>query len=104
MLAMAEARTLEEGVRAMNRTAAPPQNVLLADAGGRIAWTYLGKLPVRRGFDGATARSWADGPARGEALSAPDPSLLEPLALPGRHSTAVSAPCHASLCIISRFA
>ena len=79
-LAMAEARTLEEGIRAMNRTAGPPQNVLLADAGGRIAWTYLGKLPVRRGFDGTAARSWADGQTGWEGYIPPDelPRVVDP--------------------------
>lgn len=52
---------VEDAVKVMQRWFAPPLNVLLADDTGRIAYTACGRFPVRRGFDGATAQSWANG-------------------------------------------
>lgn len=49
--------TLEQGLALMNATGGPP----LAERTGRIAWTTMGRLPLRRGFDGGLSRSWADG-------------------------------------------
>ncbi|MEE2973572.1 MAG: penicillin acylase family protein [Planctomycetota bacterium] len=39
----------------------PSQNVLIADAEGRIGWTLSGYLPNRRGYDGLSPRSHLDG-------------------------------------------
>jgi penicillin amidase len=39
----------------------PPQNVILADSGGNIAWTVMGRIPRRRGYDPMLPVSWADG-------------------------------------------
>ncbi len=64
LLGMDSAATLEQAVAVMNRAGIPPQNVVLADDQGRIAWTYAGFFPERRGFDGTASVSWADG-ARG---------------------------------------
>ena len=61
VLDMDEAKTLEDALDIMNRFGAPPQNVVAADADGRIGWTYCGRFPNRKGFDGSAAKSWADG-------------------------------------------
>lgn len=61
LLDMEHAHSLEKAMDVMNRAGAPPQNVLLADRDGQIAWTYLGRFPLRRGFDGSISQSWADG-------------------------------------------
>jgi penicillin amidase len=55
------ARDVEEGVEAANRTGIPPQNFVVADADGRVAWTVMGPIPNRFGFDGRLPSSWADG-------------------------------------------
>jgi len=39
----------------------PMQNFLVGDDQGRLAWTLIGLLPDRVGFDGNTPQSWADG-------------------------------------------
>ncbi|MGQ0594226.1 MAG: penicillin acylase family protein, partial [Gammaproteobacteria bacterium] len=65
---------VEDAARVMNRAGGPPQNALLADGGGRIGWTYMGRFPRRRGFDGATATTWADG-SRGWEGFLPEPAL-----------------------------
>jgi penicillin amidase len=55
------ASTLEEALAAANRIGIPPQNFVCADDGGRIGWTIIGRIPVRRGFSGAVPKTWADG-------------------------------------------
>ncbi|WP_447980428.1 penicillin acylase family protein [Candidatus Nitrospira bockiana] len=77
---MDRARSLDDALAVMNRAGAPGSNVLLADASGRIAWTYTGRIPVRRGFDGATSRSWADGRVGWAGFIAPEelPRLVDP--------------------------
>ncbi|MCI0654705.1 MAG: penicillin acylase family protein [Methylococcaceae bacterium] len=53
-------RSIEEGISLLNRAGAPPQNVLLADDRGNIAWSLMGRIPRRvEGFDGSMSRSWA---------------------------------------------
>jgi len=53
-----QAKTLEQAITVMNNAGGPPQNAMLADQSGRIAWTLMGKIPKRKGFDGAVSRSW----------------------------------------------
>ena len=61
VLDMDAAKTLEEALDVMNHFGAPPQNVVAADMDGRIGWSHCGRIPIRKGFDGSTAKSWADG-------------------------------------------
>ncbi|MDD5036982.1 MAG: penicillin acylase family protein, partial [Methylococcaceae bacterium] len=61
LLDMDRAQTLEQAMAVMNRFGGPNQNLALADDRGRIAWTILGRYPLRQGFDGSISRSWADG-------------------------------------------
>lgn len=61
LLEMDQAKTLEDALSVMNHFGAPPQNVVAADVNGRVGWTYCGRIPIRKGFDGATTKSWADG-------------------------------------------
>ena len=49
---MENARTLEEALRLANLSGSPHQNFVVADDQGRIAWTILGRIPRRVGFDG----------------------------------------------------
>ncbi|MGH8476420.1 MAG: penicillin acylase family protein, partial [Methylococcales bacterium] len=39
--------TIEQAMALLNRAGAPPQNVLLADDRGNIAWTLMGRFPKR---------------------------------------------------------
>lgn len=64
LLELPWARTLDEGLAIMRSWMGPPQNALIADRYGDIAWTLAGYIPVREGFDGRTSVSWADGIAR----------------------------------------
>ncbi|MDF0674706.1 MAG: penicillin acylase family protein [Nitrospira sp.] len=60
-LAMDRVRSVGEAIAVMNRAGGPANNVILADSSGHIAWTYTGRIPVRRGFNGSVSVSWADG-------------------------------------------
>ena len=61
LLEMDEAKTVEDALDVMNRFGGPPLNVIAGDVRGRIGWTYCGRIPLRKGFDGSTTKSWADG-------------------------------------------
>ncbi len=80
LLEMDRVSTLEEAVRTINRAGIPPQNVVLADDHGRIAWTYAGRLPSRSGYDGSVATSWADGRRGWQGYVPPEdlPRLFDP--------------------------
>ena len=56
-----EVETLEAALEAAHQAGMPAQNILLASADGRIAWTIAGPIPRRFGHDGRLPSSWADG-------------------------------------------
>ena len=72
--------TVEEAVAVANRVGAPPQNFVVVDAEGRIAWTVMGPMPRRFGHSGRTPRSWSDGGVGWDGYLAPDeyPRVLDP--------------------------
>jgi penicillin amidase len=80
LLGMDRANTLSEAMAVVNRAGAPPQNVVLADDSGHIAWTYMGFFPKRMGFDGSVSVTWADGRARWDGFIPPDelPRVVDP--------------------------
>lgn len=61
LLTLEQTDTVDAAVEIVNRAGAPAQNVLLAGADGRIAWTLSGPIPRRFGHDGRLPSSWADG-------------------------------------------
>jgi len=74
------AETLEQALEAANGAGAPAQNFVCADDRGRIAWTVLGRIPRRVGFDGRRPGSWADGRRRWDGWLAPAeyPRVVDP--------------------------
>jgi penicillin amidase len=80
LLQMDQARTVKEAIAVANRAGGPPNNVVLAAADGHIAWTFMGRIPVRRGFDGSVSVSWADGRTGWNGFIAPDelPRIIDP--------------------------
>ncbi len=80
LLDMDTALTVEDALHIMNRFRNVPLNVVIADSTGRIAWTYCGKFPIRKGFDGASAKSWADGDIGWEGYIPPSelPRVVSP--------------------------
>ena len=80
LLALERADTVDAAIEIVNRAGAPAQNVLLAGADGRIAWTLSGPIPRRFGHNGRLPSSWADG-RRGWSdwlESAEYPRIVEP--------------------------
>ncbi len=61
LLGMEGARTVEQAMQVAHLSGIPPQNVILADSAGNIAWTVMGRIPRRRGYDPTLPASWAGG-------------------------------------------
>jgi penicillin amidase len=80
LLRMELARDVAEALDVAVRTRIPSQNVQVADRHGRVGWTLTGPLPRRRGFAGATPRSWADGNVGWDGYLEPEeyPRVIEP--------------------------
>jgi penicillin amidase len=80
LLYMDAVRSLHDAVTTVNAAGGPPNNVLLADADGHIAWTYTGRIPNRTGFDGSVSLSWADGRVGWSGFLRPDqmPRIVNP--------------------------
>jgi len=60
LMGMEGARDVEAGMRVAHASGMPPQNLILADSHGNIAWTIIGRLPLRAGYDPLLPASWAD--------------------------------------------
>lgn len=73
---------LNAGIPIVNATGGPPLNVILAEKSGRIAWTTMGRLPQRQGFDGMISQSGADGLASWLGYVPPEmhPRVVDPAA------------------------
>ena len=61
---LVDARNVDEAVEIAHRGGFHPQNFLVGDRDGHAAWTIIGRVPRRVGFDGHTPESWADGARR----------------------------------------
>lgn len=77
LLRMMEASSLDEAVEILAGWRGPSQNWLVAAADGRIGWVVNGPIPVRRGFDGNSPRSWA-APGIGWSGERPGPRWVDP--------------------------
>ncbi|MHB8079943.1 MAG: penicillin acylase family protein, partial [Candidatus Krumholzibacteriia bacterium] len=80
LLGLADVGTVDEALALAPRCGMPPQNLVCADADGRIAWTVIGRLPRRVGFSGRVPVSWADGTRRwdGWLPAARYPRVVDP--------------------------
>ena len=58
----------------------PPQNFVVADAQGSVAWTIMGRIPRRVGYDSSLPASWADGSTGWHGWLTPDeyPRIVDP--------------------------
>lgn len=74
------ADTLEQAVEVAHTAGAPPQNAVIADRSGRIAWTVAGRIPKRVGFEGRLPVTRTDASRRWEGWveSADVPKVIDP--------------------------
>lgn len=80
MLRLENAKTVDEAVAIANASGPPAQNFVVADSSGRVAWTIIGRMPRRVGFDGQIPTSWADGARGWQGWLAPGemPRVIDP--------------------------
>ena len=64
LIDLLDARTTEDALAVAHRGGQHTQNFVVGDRAGHIAWTILGRVPHRIGFDGALPASLADGARR----------------------------------------
>jgi penicillin amidase len=60
LLNLETATTIDAAVRTAHTIGAPPQNIIMADRNGDIAWTIMGRIPQRAGYDPRLPASWAE--------------------------------------------
>ena len=78
---METAANVDDAVRIAAGAGMPAQNLLVADASGRIAWTVIGAIPRRvGGEDIDRPQDWSDGRPRwqGYLTAAEQPRLVDP--------------------------
>ncbi|MFO1103027.1 MAG: penicillin acylase family protein [Methylocystis sp.] len=80
LIDMERVRSVSDALPVLRGAGVPPLNGLLADNKGAIAWTLMGKIPKRRGFDGLYAEYWGDGAVGwdGYLSSEEMPSIVNP--------------------------
>jgi penicillin amidase len=79
VLKLEEAEDVHEAMDLANRVGSPPQNFVVADSTGSIAWTVMGPIPIRQGYDPLQPSSWADGAGWQGWLSPRDyPRMVNP--------------------------
>ncbi|HSN69867.1 MAG TPA: penicillin acylase family protein [Steroidobacteraceae bacterium] len=73
---------VEQALEVANSIGAPVQNFVAADANGRIGWTLMGQVPVRRGYDPTAPASWREDAVGWIGWREPGdyPRIVDPLA------------------------
>jgi penicillin amidase len=80
LLALEDARNIDEAAVIIGGAGMPGQNVIVGDANGRIGWVLSGRLPRRRGFDPARPSAWneSDTGWDGWIAKVDSPRMLDP--------------------------
>ena len=80
LIDLLDARTVDEALAVAHRTGQHPQNFVTGDSTGAIAWSILGQVPRRVGFEGTMPVSWADGTRRWDGFLRPEevPVIRDP--------------------------
>lgn len=60
LIDLERARNVDEAVEIAHGVGSPPQNIMIADRDGHIAWTIMGRIPLRVGYDPRLPASWAE--------------------------------------------
>ncbi len=72
------AKSVDEALALRDDVWFPAQNLIVGDREGHIAWTLLGPVPKRVGFDGALPVSMADGTRRWAGVLRDGPVIEDP--------------------------
>jgi penicillin amidase len=80
LLNMDKVASVKEAITVINQAGGPAQNVVFADSAGHIGWTYMGRFPKRKGFNGMTSKSWAEASTAWDGFIPPEqlPRLYDP--------------------------
>jgi len=81
LLRLETAANVDEAVQLAAGAGIPAQNLMLADASGRIAWTVIGAMPRRIGNDDMDRpQDWSDGRSRwqGYLPASEQPHIVDP--------------------------
>ncbi len=75
-----QANNVHEAIRIAHTVGSAPQNIMLADTNGNIAWTIMGRIPIRVGYDPRLPASWSDGQTGWQGWLASDdyPVVINP--------------------------
>ncbi|QMW23584.1 penicillin acylase family protein [Sandaracinobacteroides saxicola] len=79
-LALETAGSVAEAVAIAHKARIPQQNFTVGDSAGNIAWTIIGAIPARYGFNGQDAVSFADGSRGWRGILPPEatPVVMNP--------------------------
>jgi penicillin amidase len=80
LMRMERVGSLDEAQALAPECGIPNQNLVVADAAGRVGWTIIGRIPRRFGHEGRLPVSWADGSSGWDGwLSAAEyPRIVDP--------------------------
>ncbi|GJL56407.1 MAG: peptidase [Nitrospirales bacterium] len=80
LLHMDQANTIHEAITVMNQSRGPAMSAVLADNQGHIAWTLMGRVPLRMGLTGFSSVSWNDGAVGWQGYIRPEalPRIVDP--------------------------
>jgi penicillin amidase len=79
LLQLETARSVDEALDIANTMGGPPQNFVVGDRDGNVAWTIAGQIPLRVGYEPFLPADWSDGAGRSGWLE-PDryPRVVNP--------------------------
>ena len=82
MIDLESAQSVEDALSAANRAGGPVQNILVADAHGRIGWSLMGQVPVRANYESTMPASWREAGTGWTGWRAPEeyPRIVDPAA------------------------
>ena len=80
LIDLERAGSVDDALAIAPRLGIPPQNLVVGDRSGRIAWTIAGRIPARDGYDPRLPASWADGRTGWQGWLSPDryPAVVDP--------------------------
>jgi penicillin amidase len=75
-----QTRTVAQALDVAHVTGMPAQNLVVGDRHGDIAWTIIGRIPQRSGFDGRKPQDWTQPNIQWQGLLPPEqvPQVVNP--------------------------